>query len=189
MIKIAETILKRREVNILFVITIAIVLGYFVKGIKINSDILSYLPNDDPVFKLFNYFGETYGGNQLALIAIETDDVFNKETIERINNLTQEFKKNENVTYVTSLTNFLDIITDDEGTLQINKLIDEYDLTYDFENIESNYCYVFEPELNYYPVENTERMFNMHIIDGKDTTMFGKIKDADELCLKFNYSF
>jgi len=145
--KIAETILKLRAVIIFSVFVITVILGYFVKDLKINSDILSYLPKEDPAVKLFNYIGDAYGGNQLALIALETDDVFNKKTIETINNLTQEFKKNENVTYVTSLTNVLDIRTDEEGTLQISKLIDEYDLPEDIEELEIIKNYALSKEM------------------------------------------
>ena len=70
--KIAETILKLRAVIIFSVFVITVILGYFVKDLKINSDILSYLPKEDPAVKLFNYIGDAYGGNQLALIALET---------------------------------------------------------------------------------------------------------------------
>ncbi len=59
----------------------------------------------------------------------------------------------------------------------------------DFDDIKNNYGYVFAPEFYYYPVENTEIMLSIRIVDGKDTTMFGRIKNTDELCLKFNYSF
>jgi len=126
--KFAEIILKLRTVIIVTTVLVTLILGYFIKDLKINPDISSYLPKSDPVVKLFNYIGEEYGGNQLAIVAIETDDIFNKETIESINYLTQEFKKVEGVSYVTSLTNILDIKTDEEGTLQISRLIDEYSL-------------------------------------------------------------
>ena len=126
--KFAEIILKLRTVIIVTTVLVTLILGYFIKDLKINPDISSYLPKSDPVVKLFNYIGEEYGGNQLAIVALETDDVFNKETIERINYLTQEFKKVEGVSYVMSLVNVLDIRTDEEGTLQISQLIDEYNL-------------------------------------------------------------
>ena len=126
--KFPELVIKHRKVIIFITILITLVLGYFIKDLKINPDITSYLPKSDPVVKLFNYIGEQYGGNQLAMVALETDDIFNKETIERINHLTQEFKKVDGVSYVTSLTNVLDIREDEEGTLQISRLIDEYNL-------------------------------------------------------------
>lgn len=177
--KIAETILKLRAVIIFSVIATTVILGYFVKDLKINSDILSYLPEDDPVVKLFNYIGDKYGGNQLALIALETDDVFNKETIETINNLTQEFKKNEEVTYVTSLTNVLDIRTDEEGTLQISKLIDEYDLPDDSEELKKIKNYALSKEMYRGYLVSEDAKATLIICRFSDTA--DKIKTASQL--------
>ena len=124
----SEMVIKYRKVIIFITVLVTLVLGYSVKDLKINADITSYLPKNDPAVKLFDYIGEQYGGNLLAMIALETDDIFNKETIESINHLTQEFKKVEDVSYVTSMANVLDIRTDEEGILQISRLIDEYNL-------------------------------------------------------------
>jgi len=126
--KFSAPVIKYRKAVIFITILITLVLGYFIKDLEINADILSYLPENDPAAKLFDYIGEQYGGSLSAMVALETDDIFNKETIERINHLTQEFKKLEGVSYVTSLANVLDIREDSEGTIQISRLIDEYEL-------------------------------------------------------------
>lgn len=126
--KYAGIIFRCRTAVIVTTVFITLVLGYFIKDLKTNPDITSYLPMSDPVVKLFDHIGEQYGGNSLAMIILETDDVFNKETIEGVNYLTREFKKNEGVSYVMSLANVIDIRTDEEGTLQISRLIDEYNL-------------------------------------------------------------
>lgn len=128
MINYSDLVIKYRKTVIFTTILITLVLGYFLKELKVNADIISYLPKSDPAVKLFDYIGEQYGGNLSAMIVLETDDIFNKETIERINHLTQEFKKVDNVSYVTSVANVLDIRRDEEGTLQISRLIDEYNL-------------------------------------------------------------
>ncbi len=106
-------VIKRRVAIIAITILITLILGYFVKGLKINPDILSYLPKNDPAAKTFNYIGEKYGGNSIAMVAIETRDVFNKDTIEQINYLTRKFKLVDGVSDVTSLTNVIDIKKDE----------------------------------------------------------------------------
>lgn len=126
--KFAEYVFKFRIVIVVTTVLITIVLGYFIKDLNINADITSYLPKTDPIVKLFDYIDEQYGGNLLAMIALEADDIFDRQTIEKINHLTQEFKNVEDVSYVTSLANVLDIRTYEEGTLEISRLIDEYDL-------------------------------------------------------------
>lgn len=90
-------------------ILITLVLGFFLKDLKINADILSYLPDNDPVARLNSYLSEKYGGSQIAVVALEAENVFESATIETIHSLTSEFQLIEGVQYVTSLTNVLDI--------------------------------------------------------------------------------
>ncbi len=59
----------------------------------------------------------------------------------------------------------------------------------DFNAWEDNYAIMIFPELSYYPVDNTEIILGAYLIDGKDTTNFGKANKNDELYLKFKYSF
>ena len=125
--KFSDLVIKYRKIVVFISLLITLILGYSLKELKINPDITSYLPKNDPTVKLFDYIGEEYGGNFLVMIALETDDVFNKETIERINYLTSQFKLVEGVNYVTSLTNVLDIKQVEEG-IEIGRLVDEYDL-------------------------------------------------------------
>jgi len=106
---------------------ITLILGFFIKNIRINPDITSYLPKNDPVAKLFSYIGDNYGGNLLILVALGTDDVFNRENIRSINDLTNKFKGLEGISYVTSLTSVMDFKKTGDG-IEIGKLIDEYNL-------------------------------------------------------------
>ncbi len=59
----------------------------------------------------------------------------------------------------------------------------------DFSAWEDNYAIMIFPEVSYYPVDNTEIILGAYLIDGKDTTNFGKVKNNDELYLKLKYSF
>ena len=125
--KFAEFVIKHRKAVIFITVLITLILGYCLKDLTINADITSYLPKSDPVVKLFNYIGEEYGGNSLAMVALETDNIFNKETIEQLNYLTSQFKLLDGVSYVTSLANVLDIKKGEDG-IEIGRLIDEYAL-------------------------------------------------------------
>ncbi|MCK4642232.1 RND family transporter [bacterium] len=145
--RFSKLVIKYRVVIIIITTLLTLVSGYFLKDLQINADITSYLPKSDPVVKLFDQIGEQYGGTLIALIALETDDIFNKETIEKINHLTQEYKKVEDVSYVTSITNVLDIKTDEEGTLQISRLIDEYDLPSTHEDLQELKDYILSKDM------------------------------------------
>ena len=59
----------------------------------------------------------------------------------------------------------------------------------DFGDIENNYAVLFGPETTYYPMDNVEILLGAHIIEGKNTTAFGRVKDNDEAYLKVKCSF
>ncbi len=120
-------IIRKRKIVIGITILITMFFGYFIKDLRINPDLTGYFPKSDPVVKLFQYLGKEYNGNHLAMIALETKDVFSKEIISQIQLLTDEFQGVDGVSYVTSLTNILDIKESPEG-LEIGRLIDSDNL-------------------------------------------------------------
>ena len=85
--KFAEWVIEFRIPIILVTIIITLFLSYHLKELTLNSNIISYLPQDDPVVMLFNEVGEKFGGNSLAMVALETDDVFNCQTWNPINQI------------------------------------------------------------------------------------------------------
>jgi predicted RND superfamily exporter protein len=120
-------ILKARLAIIIIATVITLVLGFFLKDIEINPDITSYLPKDDPVVSRFDKIGAEYGGNLMALVVIQSENIFTAEQIAYINQLTNEFEILEGVSYVTSLTNILDIRKGEFG-IEIGRLVDRYAL-------------------------------------------------------------
>lgn len=135
--KVAEIVIKFRIVIIIGTILITLFFGYHLKNIKINPDIVSYFPKDDPVVELFNYIGEEYGGNQIAIIAIESDEIFQKDIIRNIQEITSDIQMLDGVSYVTSLTNVLNMKDDEFGGIEIGKLIDEYELPGSLEELQA----------------------------------------------------
>ena len=123
----ARFILKQRYVVVALTVCLTAFFGYKLTKLQINSDIISYLPDDDPAVMLFNKIGNEFGGNSLALVALETENVFSAETLTHIRDLTEKFKVINGITNVTSLTNIIDIKKTEEG-LEVGKLIDPYQL-------------------------------------------------------------
>jgi len=119
----AEFIIRHRSMVLSLVFAITCFLGYGLSKVTINSDVLSYLDPDDPAIQLFNRIGDDYGGNTLAMVAVESEDIFSAESLELINTLTEEYRQIPGVMTVMSLTNILDIKKTDFG-LEISKLID-----------------------------------------------------------------
>ncbi len=103
------------------------VAGWSLKDLRINPDVVSYFPANDPAVELFRQVGEEYGGTLLAIAALRTDEIFTERTLRHIAALTDTFRTIEGVRSVTSLTNILDIRESDLG-VEITKLIDQYNL-------------------------------------------------------------
>jgi len=59
----------------------------------------------------------------------------------------------------------------------------------DFKDIENNYAIILAPEIAYYPVANAEITLGARLLDGKNTTNFGRVKNNDEVYIKLKYDF
>ena len=144
--KLSESIIKLKWLIILVVIVLTAFFGYQLKDIKINSDIISSLPDDDPVALLYKNIGEEFGGNDLGMIVLETDDIFKKEVIEHVKQITDTLKYTKGISSVTSLTDVIDIKGSEWG-IEIGKLVDEYDMPDSQQELDSLKHRVFSKEM------------------------------------------
>lgn len=125
--KIAQKIIQYRIVIIVITILLTLFFSYHITKIKINSDIISSLPDDDPVAALYTRIGQKFGSNSLGMVAVETSNVFNTVVLKHIKQISDTIVYTEGVASVTSLSNIIDIKSSEWG-IEIGKLIDEYDL-------------------------------------------------------------
>lgn len=107
--RFTEYIIKLRWLIVTAAFLLTIFFGFQITKLHINADIISSLPDDDPVAKLVKDIGTEFGGNDMGMIVLETDDVFNAGVIERIRTITDSVRFTQGVSNVTSLTNILDI--------------------------------------------------------------------------------
>ncbi len=124
---LARAIVKFRWVIIVAVIALTGFLGYQIKDLRINSDVISSLPDDDPDASLLKLVGENFGGNRIGMVILETDNVFKTEVLEHVRMITDTIRLMDGISSVTSLTNIIDIKNGEDG-LEVGKLVDEYDL-------------------------------------------------------------
>jgi len=144
--RLAESIEKFKWLIIIAVIGLTVFFSYEAKDLHINSDIISSLPDDDPAARLYKEIGTQFGGNDMGMIVLETDDVFKAEVIQHIKQITDSIKYTNGVSTVTSLTNILDIKSSEWG-IEIGKLVDEYDLPVEQSQLDSLKNYVFSKEM------------------------------------------
>ena len=91
--KLADVVIRYRIIIIVMAVLLTGFFGYQLKNLTINSDILSYLPQNDPHVVLFNEVGDKFGGNSLAMVALESDDAFSHTNLTRVNKITRQFKE------------------------------------------------------------------------------------------------
>ncbi|MFA5195563.1 MAG: hypothetical protein WC401_07175, partial [Bacteroidales bacterium] len=126
MFKFSSFVIKFRSAIIAVCLLFTAVMLFFLKDIKINADITTYLPESDSVVARFNYISKHYSTSQLAVIIVEAEkDIFTKETLEHISTLTKELEKFNGVSFVTSITNVLDI----KLPANINEMLADSSLT------------------------------------------------------------
>ncbi len=109
---------------------ITLILAWPIRHLKINADLTSYLPRTDPAVRTLEHVADTFGGNFISIVALESDELFSPSTLEAVRDLTQKLQLLEGVNYVTSLTNVLDLRKSEEG-LEIGKLLSEEDFPLD----------------------------------------------------------
>jgi hypothetical protein len=59
----------------------------------------------------------------------------------------------------------------------------------DWSNLSNSYAVMYLPELSYSPVDNATITLGAHIIDGSNTSGFGKVHKNDDIFVRFKYSF
>ena len=106
----ADFVIRRRFLILGFcIILLGISIKVIVTDYRLAQNLKDDLPVDDPDIVFMNEFVETFGGYELLVIGIETDDVFTKEILDYVDLLTGKVEKIENIQEVVSLTNILEI--------------------------------------------------------------------------------
>ncbi len=125
--KLSELIVKLRWLIIVTVTVLTAFFGFQIRHLKINSDVISSLPDTDPVALMYKNIGNEFGGNDMGMVALETDNIFKTEVLQHIKQITDSLRVTKGVSTVTSLTDIIDIKGEEWG-IEIGKLVDEYDL-------------------------------------------------------------
>ncbi|MCD6556353.1 MAG: RND family transporter, partial [Bacteroidales bacterium] len=174
--RLAKATVKFKWLIIAVVLGLTGFFGYQLKNITINSDIISSLPDDDPAAKLYKNIGTKFGGNDMGMIALETDNVFTAEVLEHVKQITDSLKITEGVSTVTSITDVLDIKSDEFG-IEIGKLVDEYDLPKTQSQLDSLKDYVFSKEMykgSIVSEDGTATLVIFTMLDGTDKEALAK---------------
>ncbi len=128
--KLIELIIKLKIYILIAILIITIFFSYQLKNIQIDPNIAKYLPTNDSTIKLFDYIGETFNGNMVAMIVLESDSIFTNEFLIKLSQITDSISMFKEVNNVMSLTNITDI-KEIKGDIVIEKLINPEELPFD----------------------------------------------------------
>ncbi|MDT8393651.1 MAG: efflux RND transporter permease subunit [Bacteroidales bacterium] len=120
---LGKSILRYRWLIIILVLAFTAFTAYQITKMQINSDVISSLPDDDPDAALLKRIASQFGSNKMGMIIVETDDIFQTDVLEHVNQITDSIDLIDGVMSVTSLTNIMDI-----NEFGIGHLVDPYDL-------------------------------------------------------------
>lgn len=98
--------------------------AFWIKDLRVNSDVVSYLPREDPAVQLFDHLGDKFRQNDIVLVAVETDNVFSASSLRDIDLLTQAFQGVQGISSVLSLADMMDIRKASDGGIEIGRLFD-----------------------------------------------------------------
>ena len=142
----AELVIKYRKIIIAVTLLLTIVSCFFIPHLKVNPDVISYLPKNDEVSMLFDSIGKSFQGNTIAVIGYKSDNVFTNKSLNELKIITDTLKLLPGVSYVNSLINVIDI-RETDSVLQIVPLIDEYNIPQKQKELDSLKTYVLSKEL------------------------------------------
>ncbi|MEE2830695.1 MAG: MMPL family transporter, partial [Myxococcota bacterium] len=119
--------LLRRPVAIAVVVISLLVTGtcaFFARNVEPNDDILAFLPATNPEVARFYDINRRFGGLDIALVGIETDQLFAAETLQQIHNATEALNELKSVSYALSISNLEDPVDDPVEGLRLQTLVD-----------------------------------------------------------------
>ena len=134
--KIAEKIVALKWVTMVIVVALTLFLGSQLKHLSVNADILQSLPDDDVHAELLKRIAKNFGGNNMGVVILETDNIYQTKVLEQVRSITDSLVDMEGIASVSSLTNIIQIKGGDGG-IEVGTLVDEYELPADSDDLES----------------------------------------------------
>ena len=120
-----DFVLKYPKTIIAFCILITVLMGWNIPKLEIEPDLKAMFPKDFDIIVSMNEMEDIFGGSELIVMSISSDDIFNKSTLKKIDDITAEIEEIEMVEKVLSLTNAVDIKATEDG-FEVGELFKGY---------------------------------------------------------------
>lgn len=115
----ARFIVKRNVAWMIIVIVLgaAALSAFYANKVVQDDDLLAFLPSKNPQVEGFRQVSDRFGSLDIALVGIESEDVFDKDFLDRLKALTKELEENkadDGLQSTLSLTTVQDFTADKE---------------------------------------------------------------------------
>ena len=123
MMRIARVVTNNPKKTIALVIGISILFGLLLPRVQFEAEMEDMVPGGDPVIEDLEEAVEVFGSQDVVMIAVKSDNIFELETLKKIDALSQEFSQLDGVEDVTSpLT--IDLIRSSDFLIEISPIVD-----------------------------------------------------------------
>ncbi len=120
--KLADSIVRFRWIIIIIFIVVSLVFASQLPRAEVESDVKAMLPSDMPSRINTDLIDEIFGGTEMLMVIIRTDDVLKPETLTRTRNLSKQIKRIKGVDKVLSLFEMKSIKAE-EGAMIVNPAV------------------------------------------------------------------
>jgi len=90
---LSELIIRFRWVVISLFIAITVFFALKLPSVEIDTDIKSHLPKDMPSRLDTDKIDELFGGTEMLMVLVQSEDVLNTETLKRVKRLSRKIKR------------------------------------------------------------------------------------------------
>ena len=123
-----DKVLKYPRIIISGWLLITIFIGWNITQLQLEPDVQEMLPDDFEIVTAMDEMGDIFGGSEIIVISISSENIFSQKTLAKVRNMTAEIEELPYIDRVVSLTNVEDIIGSDIG-FEVSLMIDEFPIT------------------------------------------------------------
>ncbi len=120
--KVADVVVRFPWFFIIFFLAITVAFAYFIPGAKIDPDVIHEIPPDFPAKVNMDRIEDTFGGTEMIMVVIKTDDVLRPSTLERVKKISEKMNDLKEVDQVLSIFDVKDI-EEKDGMMKVEPAV------------------------------------------------------------------
>lgn len=126
--RILETVTRRHRLTLIIILILTLPMTWYYANQKYFNNIDIYFDRNDPDIQFYKQFQQTYGNEELAVIAFKNENLFSKKVLTTIGDISTALKEEPGVQRLFSLTEAKEAV-DINNTIYFKKIISDTGLT------------------------------------------------------------